>query len=112
MIHLLNQARRLYDLVIVDTPPSLAFSDYAVLAPLVDHVLLVVRWRVTPRRAVQAALKDLAWHDAPVAGLVLNQVRLADYSRRTKSDPLSYYHTTSSYYKRDDRADALARTIK
>ncbi len=109
MMHLLKAARRVYDLIIIDTPPSLAFSDYAALSPLVDHVLLVVRWRQTSRRAVRAAFKDLTAHDAPLRGLVLNQVQLATYSRRTHSDPLSYYQTTSRYYTRDDHAETMPK---
>lgn len=98
MAQLLDEARRFYDLVLIDTPPLLAFSDCAVLIPIIDQLLFVVRWQATSRQAVKVALKELAAHGAPLAGSVLNQVDLAVYSRHTKSDPLSYYQSTNRYY--------------
>ena len=40
---LLQRLRDDYDLIIVDTPPVLAVTDPAVVAPRADAVLLVVR---------------------------------------------------------------------
>jgi capsular exopolysaccharide synthesis family protein len=48
MRRLLDQLRTRFDRVILDTPPVLPLADVAVLAPLVDGTLLVVRAGVTP----------------------------------------------------------------
>jgi capsular exopolysaccharide synthesis family protein len=79
----LQQARKCYDLVIIDTPPVLAVSDAKVLVPQTDAVAFVVRWTKTERDAAQAALKELRDVGANVVGAVLNQVdmrRHASYS--------------------------------
>lgn len=99
MARLLEELRDRYDVILIDTPPVLAVSDYAVLAPLVDHLLFVIRWRITARRATRTALKELAALDAPLTGIALNQVRLGTYRRRAGGDSISYYKATARYYR-------------
>jgi capsular exopolysaccharide synthesis family protein len=72
---LLRTLRERYAWVIIDTPPVLAVSDAAVLAPLVDGVLLIVRAHATPADAVQAARDTLGAVGARMLGVVLNDVR-------------------------------------
>src|SRR6185295_32662 len=56
MRRLLDQLRTRFDRVILDTPPVLPLADVAVLAPMVDGALLVVRAGVTPKPAIENAL--------------------------------------------------------
>jgi polysaccharide biosynthesis transport protein len=76
----LLQARRHYDLVIIDTPPVLAVSDAKVLVPQADAVALVVRWKSTKREAAETALKELRDVGANVVGAVLNQVDMRQHA--------------------------------
>ena len=69
---LLEQARRAYDYVIVDTPPVLPVPDCRVIARWADSVLLVVAAHRTPRRFLEEALNAL--DPEKVAGLVFNSV--------------------------------------
>ncbi|MGH7263767.1 MAG: CpsD/CapB family tyrosine-protein kinase [Candidatus Rokuibacteriota bacterium] len=66
---LLDQARRRYDYVIVDTPPLCPIPDGRVVAKWVDGVLLVVAAHKTPRKLVEEALELLP---APPIGIVFN----------------------------------------
>jgi len=67
---LLREARDEYDVVVLDTPPVGAVSDCALLARLVDGVLLVVAAHRTSRRLLEEALNQLdAGH---VLGMVFN----------------------------------------
>jgi capsular exopolysaccharide synthesis family protein len=52
----LAAARRLYDYVVVDTPPLLPVPDSRVLAHWVDGVLIVVAAHKTPHRMLEEAL--------------------------------------------------------
>ena len=67
----MDQLRAAYDLVVLDAPPALAFSDGDRLAGAADSALLVVRAGVTPRQVVRLALESLG---DLAAGLVLNDV--------------------------------------
>ena len=64
------------DMVLFDSPPINAVADAAILATLVDGVLLVVRERRTRREAVVEARDRLARVNAHLLGAVLNGVNL------------------------------------
>jgi capsular exopolysaccharide synthesis family protein len=70
LAELLQEARRLYDYVVVDTPPMLPVPDCRILAPQVDGFLIVVAAHRTPRRLLEEALQGS--EPAKVLGLVFN----------------------------------------
>jgi capsular exopolysaccharide synthesis family protein len=68
----LDEARRHFDWVILDTPPVGLISDANILGGLVDGVLLVIGAGATPYPAVQRALSEFG-RDR-ILGIVLNRV--------------------------------------
>ena len=64
------------DIVFFDTPPCLVISDAAVLAPQVDHVLLVLHSGQTSARELRQAREALEAGRASILGVVLNRVPL------------------------------------
>jgi capsular exopolysaccharide synthesis family protein len=70
LIELLDEARRIYDFVIVDTPPIVPVPDGALLSRVVDGYLLVVAANSTPRKLLGEALNML--EPSSVMGLVFN----------------------------------------
>jgi capsular exopolysaccharide synthesis family protein len=63
-----------FDRIVLDTAPILAVSDTQAMAVLADAVILVVRAGMTRKRALIRA-RDLLWRiNAPVAGVVVNDV--------------------------------------
>lgn len=68
----LDQLRAKYDFVIIDTPPVLAVSDPAVVAPRVDGVLLVFRMTKKARPTAERAREQLAALGANVIGVIVN----------------------------------------
>lgn len=84
----LELLRAHFDVVVVDCPPLLGFSDALTIAAAVDEVLVVVRAGATPREFVLQALEQLRQVRARVGGVILNGVssRLSayyDYYRET-----------------------------
>ena len=71
MRRLLDQLRTTYDRVILDTPPVLPLADVAILAPMVDGTLMVVRAGYTPKPAIENALR--AFDSSRLLGVVLNE---------------------------------------
>ena len=67
---ILDEARGLYDYVLLDTPPLAPVFDAAVLARAVDGVIVVVAAEKTPRRLLGVALDLL--DPAKVIGIVFN----------------------------------------
>lgn len=66
------------DMVLLDSPPILAVADAAILAPMVDGVLLVAaRGQVTEKR-VQRTLQQLHRLGARTLGIVFNKGKADD----------------------------------
>jgi capsular exopolysaccharide synthesis family protein len=68
---LLQEARRLYDYVILDTPPLVAVPDCRVIADSVDRFVVVVAAHRTPKRLVEDALSVM--EPEKVIGLLFNR---------------------------------------
>ncbi len=70
----LHQWTQEFDRVVLDTAPVLAVSDTQAMAALADTVILVARAGMTRKRALVRA-RDLLWRiNAPIAGVVVNDV--------------------------------------
>lgn len=74
MQSILAVMRQSADMVLIDTPPVLAVTDAAALAPSMDGVLLVVRPGKTRASALQQTIEQLHQVNARLLGVVLNDV--------------------------------------
>jgi capsular exopolysaccharide synthesis family protein len=63
-----------YDRVIVDSPPTQAVSDALILGTVADALIYVVRSEHTAKQLVVKGIGQLLQSNAPVTGIVLNQV--------------------------------------
>jgi len=66
------------DIVLFDAPPILAVAETAVLAPMVDGVLLVAARDQTTGKRIQRALKQLEKVGARALGIVFNKAKAGD----------------------------------
>jgi protein-tyrosine kinase len=71
MRRMLDHLRTRFDRVILDSPPVLPLADVAILAPLVDGSMLVVRAGYTPKPAIENALRS--FDSSRLIGVVLNE---------------------------------------
>ena len=76
MTKFLAEARKEYDIILIDSVPLMAAVDTHVLLPMIDQALLVVRADQTPIECAQDALKILG---AKALGCVLNDVKRMKY---------------------------------
>lgn len=90
---LMQEASMGYDLIVLDAPPLLGFSEPLQMALVVDGVLVVARAGKTSRKSVQAVLTTLQRLRANVVGLVLNGVH------KEISDSYYYYGHYRRYYQ-------------
>jgi Mrp family chromosome partitioning ATPase len=67
----LERGRRIADIVLVDAPPALDYSDAEAIAPLVDAVIVVASAETTTRREIAELRSRLDLVLAPVRGAVL-----------------------------------------
>jgi succinoglycan biosynthesis transport protein ExoP len=86
---LVDKLKETFDIVLIDSPPVQLVSDAMVLSQLADTVLYVVKADSTPFPLARGGLKRLAMANAPILGVVLNQL---DLERAEK-----YYGEYSGY---------------
>jgi len=91
---LLAEARRLYDYVLIDTPPVVPLADCRLLGRWVDGFLVVVAAHKTPRKLLAEALNLL--EPAKVLGVVFNG----------DDQPISPYYGYYGHQHRPSRASA------
>ena len=78
---LLLQQLKVFDFVILDTPPMGMFPDAEILADLVDASLLVVRQDYTSACDINDAVDSLNDSKSTFMGCVLNDMRSSGYSQ-------------------------------
>jgi len=71
---LFGEVARAYDVVVVDSPPILPVSDALLLSRFVTGTVLVTGSRRTRRNQVAETLRRMSTVEAPLLGVVLNQV--------------------------------------
>jgi capsular exopolysaccharide synthesis family protein len=77
----------MFDVVLIDCPPLKPVSDALVISRYTNAVVYVVKSDATPHQLVSAAIKRLHAIDAPLLGVVLNQV---DFKKADRYGHYSY----------------------
>jgi exopolysaccharide transport family protein len=91
MDSIIQELKKRYDRIIIDSPPVTAVTDSVVVSSLVDGVILVIRTAETPRQVVYNAMMSLKAANARILGAVLNAVNIG-------RDSYYYYHNYYYYY--------------
>jgi capsular exopolysaccharide synthesis family protein len=88
----LADCAKLYDRIILDSPPTSAVTDPAVLSNLADGVILVVKAGETTRESAMHARRQLATAKARLVGVVVNAI---DFS----NPAYGYEYYYRNYYR-------------
>jgi len=81
MRQLIETLRKVYDFIVIDSPPILPYADGRALAPFVDGVIFVGRAGEVTRDAMARSLELLRdVHSAPILEVVLNAADTASQS--------------------------------
>jgi capsular exopolysaccharide synthesis family protein len=86
---LMNELRRHFDIIVIDTPPLLPVTDAAIAGVMADGVVLVARHSATRRDQIATAVGMLQAVDANLVGTVLNMAP-------TTADTPDSYHSYHS----------------
>jgi polysaccharide biosynthesis transport protein len=94
----LDDLKKRYDLIFIDSPPVLGISDGSVISHEADFTMLVIQHRRFPRDISLRAKKAIEEVKGNLIGVVLNAVEL-------KSDEAYYYYSSyGDYYHKSDKA--------
>lgn len=103
---LLNALDEHYDIIIIDSPPSVLLSDAQLLSRYVDGVIIVAREHAASRMLIRDAIHGLEQVGAEVLGVIVNAVDFGQ--RRTSYKYYGYGYRYDKYYD-DRRGDAAAK---
>ena len=76
MKDLIESAKKKFNMVIVDAPPTLAVIDPVIIGSAVDAMVVVIRVGKTTRKALLNAVKTLAKGKSEILGLVYNEMKI------------------------------------
>lgn len=97
----LNSLRERYDTIILDTPPIAVASDSAILAKIVDGVVVVVAYDQVAARELEHTKEMLESAGANIYGFVVNGVDSHGMSYGNYGYYTNYYSYYQDYYSED-----------
>jgi polysaccharide biosynthesis transport protein len=112
MREVLEELRRQFDHIVVDTPPALSVTDAVVLSPRADAIVLVIRSGHTTKQALRRSRDILMQVNAKLSGVLLNAVDLSSpdyhYYYEYQGKYAGYYRDEDPRDEGDDDNDATA----
>jgi tyrosine-protein kinase Etk/Wzc len=91
---LLREAEKLYDFIIIDTPPVLAVTDAVLVAQQAGTNLLVARFGLSTSSQIDASKRRLGQNGVVLKGVILNAVKRKASTSPYDSGAYGYYTYT------------------
>ncbi len=114
----LEKLREAFDVILIDSPPVQLVSDAIVLSQLASTVIYVVKADSTPYPLARSGIRRLAMANAPLLGVVLNQLDLeraekyygeySGYGKYAGGKGYGYGQQADGKHNRGDKAKAAA----
>lgn len=94
---LLNNLRKIYDYVFIDTPPMGSVVDASIVARESDGLILVIASNTVGHKLEQKVLNDLKKTHCKILGAVLNKVNMkeSEYNNKYYEEYYEYYGETT-----------------
>ncbi|MCG6954569.1 MAG: hypothetical protein LJF04_01140, partial [Gemmatimonadetes bacterium] len=111
MASFLGTLKRLYDVIIIDSPPLAAGADALVLAGLAGNLAVVLRTGSTDKRLAVARLESIGKLPIRILGVILNDVEPRGSFYRYYASYLPGYRTQPEVDDQIESAEEDARLL-
>ena len=115
MLELIREAKRSYDIVLVDVPPILMVGDSSTIVSMIDMTIVVVQYRRFPLKMFARMKQKLQNMNANVIGSILNQADLQHmehYEYYSSNYYSSYNSKAATEPKKDDSSKKQKKSEK
>ena len=92
---IIEQVEKMYDYIIIDTPPINVVSDCMVMSDIIGGILLVLRYKKTTYNDVSEAMNTVKLANANMLGFIINDVNLKGLNTYYRS----YYAYKDNYFE-------------
>lgn len=92
----INELKKNYDYVIIDSPPISVVTDAAIIGSMVDGAFLVVRSDYAPMKSIDLAKKTLNNVNVKIFGAILTR-----FNPKKSGKQSAYYYSYENYYEND-----------
>ncbi len=89
---LMDELKKDYDIIILDSPPVSAVADALVLTNITDKIIIVCAHNKTPIDLLSDTKKSLESVNNKIAGVVINKIKRESGSKY-------YYYSSNGYYE-------------
>jgi len=94
----IESARKVYDIIVMDSPPVMAITDSIILSRIVDSTIFIIRWEKTPKNIVKNSIKLLNNSNVKLSGTVLSRVNIEKHKKYKNGDIAYCYGNYKGYY--------------
>ncbi|MDH5705335.1 MAG: polysaccharide biosynthesis tyrosine autokinase [Candidatus Aminicenantes bacterium] len=101
----LNDMKKKYDIILLDTPPILAVVDALIVSTLSDCMVFIIKAGKTMRMPFLRAVEELKQTKTKIIGVLFNEVKLKE--REYYSPYYHYYRQGYQYYREEEGEDDL-----
>lgn len=90
MVKLLDELKKVYDLIIIDGTPCQLVTDSLIIARIVDYSVIVTACKITKKKELNRVVESIRNVGGDIFGIVLNKLPVS-----TKKYENSYYYGSS-----------------
>jgi succinoglycan biosynthesis transport protein ExoP len=106
MLALMQQARKMFDYIVVDLPPLAPVIDAKAFAPQIDAFLFVAEWGATPIDMVKDILDQEPQINSKVLGVILNKTDMSELPKYSEFGGTEHYRGKYTAYYAPEHEDA------
>lgn len=78
LVELIEELKKTYDVILVDTPPVLVVTDALVISKFIDGYINVVSYGKTKKKDLKETINQLKGINAEIIGAVMTRVKIKD----------------------------------
>lgn len=98
MKEFIESAKKIYDVIVMDSPPVMAITDSIILSKIADSTIFIIRWEKTPKNIVKNSIKLLNNSKVKLSGTVLSRVNINKHKKYKNGDIAYCYGNYKGYY--------------